>query len=273
MRWHIGIGLALCLPLRCFGQEPENHIVTSTTIIGTPEQPTIEGGFIHRVENAEKAEKDVLVSSPTVCKKTAEEKKMAMMRMPIVTQNIADEFSSDKNIKQLLTTAARDHKLATVLACANQLKLPATVALIPMVESGYQANAVSPKGAKGAWQLMPKTARDYGINSQARENFTASTHAALHLLSDLHQQWGNWTLAFAAYNAGSTRLKYALHHHPDAQGIEDLDLPLETQDYVARLKKIDHALARLSKKNPDPMNTQVSVSCIGQNVEVFTCPV
>ncbi len=113
-----------------------------------------------------------------------------------------------------------------------------------MVESHYQTNAVSPKGATGAWQLMPETAKAYGLNNQTRKNFIASTDVALHLLSDLHQQFGNWTLAFAAYNAGSTRVKQAFVHHSTVQEIEALDLPWETTRYVQRSKE---ALSRYHK--------------------------
>jgi membrane-bound lytic murein transglycosylase D len=93
---------------------------------------------------------------------------------------------------------------------------------------------------------MPKTAKSYGLENKGRKNFTASTDAALHLLSALHQQWGNWTLTFAAYNAGNTRVKYALNHHFGAQGISDLDLPLETKYYITKLKILYQSMNKLS---------------------------
>ena len=72
------------------------------------------------------------------------------------------------------------------------------MALVPIVESNYNRNAVSPKGAGGAWQLMPKTAGDYGLSSNQRFDFTSSTGVAIQLLNDLYQQFGNWALVFAA---------------------------------------------------------------------------
>lgn len=112
-----------------------------------------------------------------------------------------------------------------------------------MVESRYQTDAVSPKGAKGAWQLMPETAKDYGLESKDRTNFIASTDTALHLLSDLHQQFGNWTLAFSAYNAGGQRIQMLLQQHPHAQCIHKLELPLETRRYIQRLKALYQTMA------------------------------
>lgn len=182
--------------------------------------------------------------------------KISFINTPDTKQNhtdfindTSDKFSDDQNIKSILKNAAKDGKLAYVLQRAEQLKLPATVALIPMVESRYQTDAVSPKGAKGAWQLMANTAKDYGLESKDRENFTASTDAALHLLSDLHRKFGNWTLAFAAYNAGNRRVKCALVCNPYTEKINKLNLPLETKQYIAKLKMFYDAMTKLAISN------------------------
>lgn len=216
--------LLLSLPMMCFAQIFDHEMMMPTSTIGTAEQPTIEGGIINTPHN---------------------KKENGLPHF----FDVSDEFSHDENIKSLLNTAAKDGKLAYVLQRAEQLKLPATVALIPLVESHYRTDAVSPKGATGAWQLMPNTASDYGLDNKSRTNFMASTNTALHLLSDLHQQFGNWTLAFAAYNAGSTRVKQAFVHHSTVQEIEALDLPWETTRYVQRLKRLYHAITKLSADN------------------------
>lgn len=223
--------LLLLFPLLCFAQIIDQDMTTPTVVIGTPEQPTIEGGVINTPHN----KKENVVSN---------------------SSDISDEFSQDENIKSLLHIAAKEGKLAYVLQRAEQLHLPATVALVPMVESHYQNDAVSPKGATGAWQLMPETAKAYGLNTEDRKNFTTSTDVALHVLGDLHQQWGNWTFAFAAYNAGSTHLLSALQQHPKVQGIDDLDLPLETKQYISRLKKLYYVMTRLSIQHTKHNSTE-----------------
>lgn len=215
-RFKIIISIFLTLFAASSKQALANETTTPTTIIGTPEQPTIEGGIIN-VPNKKQDQTNF-------------------------TNDISDEFRNDQNIKSILKNAAKDGKLSYVLQRAEQLKLPATVALIPMVESHYQTNAISSKGAMGAWQLMPKTAKDYGVTTKQRENFIASTDAALNLLSDLHRQFDNWTLAFAAYNAGSTRVKCALANNPGAKRINDLDLSLETKRYIRQLSSIHQIL-------------------------------
>jgi len=78
---------------------------------------------------------------------------------------------------------------------------PALVAAVASVESGFNAHAVSPKGAMGPMQLMPATAARYGLTDpgNAAQNIEAGVR---HLKELLVQYDGNVALALAAYNAG-----------------------------------------------------------------------
>ena len=78
---------------------------------------------------------------------------------------------------------------------------PELVAAVVRVESGYNARAVSPKGATGAMQLMPATAARYGVTNpeDPAQNIDAGVR---HLKDLLTQHRGNVALALAAYNAG-----------------------------------------------------------------------
>ena len=78
---------------------------------------------------------------------------------------------------------------------------PALVSALVGVESGFNARAVSPKGAAGAMQLMPATAARYGVTdpSDPAQNIDAGVR---HLKDLLVQHQGNVALALAAYNAG-----------------------------------------------------------------------
>jgi len=117
--------------------------------------------------------------------------------------------------------------------------LPAALQGIPAVESGFDPAALSPKGARGLWQLMPGTARQYGLvvdgRSDERLEPRKSTYVAARYLSDLYAQFHDWLLVLAAYNAGEGRVQDAIERF----GTRDfwtlsrrLALPEETRRYV-----------------------------------------
>jgi len=101
---------------------------------------------------------------------------------------------------------------------------PDLIKSVVMVESAFDPHAVSPKGAQGLMQLMPATARHYGVRNafDPLENLRAGSR---HLRSLLDEFDGDVTLALAAYNAGSS----AVRRHG---GIPDYR---ETRDYVRRV--------------------------------------
>jgi len=83
---------------------------------------------------------------------------------------------------------------------------PDLIKAVAMVESGFNVNARSPKGAQGLMQLMPATARQYGVRNayDPHQNLRAG---AVHLSSLFDRYNGNLTLTLAAYNAGSAAVK------------------------------------------------------------------
>lgn len=157
------------------------------------------------------------------------------------SQSFQDNWATSSKVKQVLMQAAQQGKLAYVLKKSEEMQLPASVALIPLVESHCQ-NITSPKGAAGDWQLMPAVANDYGITSEERFEFKPATNTALKLLQNLHARFGNWELAFAAYNAGSTRVETALKKQPTVSSIQELALPIETKQYVQKIKTANAVL-------------------------------
>lgn len=113
--------------------------------------------------------------------------------------------------------------------------LPHDIAYLPIIESGYSPNAISPASAAGVWQFIPATARTFGlkINSYVdeRRDPHKSTIAAARYLSSLYERFGDWNLALAAYNCGEHCVERAIN----SAGTDDywrLSLPNETMGYV-----------------------------------------
>jgi membrane-bound lytic murein transglycosylase MltF len=117
--------------------------------------------------------------------------------------------------------------------------IPAEIASVVVVESGGRTNALSPKGALGLWQLMPDTARRYGLEVAPRKDerldAEKSTRAAVRYLRDLYQQFGSWPLALAGYNAGEAVLQRAVDRAGSSDFLQLSSLrllPQETRNYV-----------------------------------------
>ena len=105
------------------------------------------------------------------------------------------------------------------------------------IESGFNANAVSNKGAAGLMQLMPTTASQYGVAN--RFDGQSSVRAGAHYLHDLLAIFGNnLSLAVAAYNSGEN----AVHYYHDR-----IPPYAETQNYVPRVLALYHQLGGAAK--------------------------
>lgn len=121
--------------------------------------------------------------------------------------------------------------------------LPTDMHHLAMVESGYLPTARSRAGAVGMWQFMSSTGRDVGLRIDSlvdeRMDPVRSTHAAARHLKSLNQMYaGDWSLAAAAYNAGTGRISRGMQS-AGARNFWELavwgTLAQETKQYVPRL--------------------------------------
>lgn len=127
----------------------------------------------------------------------------------------------------------------TLARILTEEQVPIELLAVAFVESRFNPLALSPKGARGIWQLMPATAAAYGLPVEPpndhRTHPEHSTRAAARYLRELYRQFGDWKLTLAAYNAGEGRVRRAI----EIAGVRDFDelarrrlLPLETRNYV-----------------------------------------
>lgn len=127
--------------------------------------------------------------------------------------------------------------------------MPAELALLPVVESAYDPFAYSHGRAAGPWQFIPGTAKYYGLRKSwwydGRRDIQASTQAALTYLSKLHERFGDWQLALAAYNAGGGTVSKAIRYNKKRNKPTDffsLRLPRETTAYVPKLLALSQVI-------------------------------
>ena len=136
-----------------------------------------------------------------------------------------------------------DDMISAKLAKKN---MPQGLIYLAMIESGFNPTAKSPVGARGLWQFMSPTAREYGLKVRGRTderiNPALATDAALDYLSALHRRFGSWYLAAAAYNTGQGRVARIMKEETGSTKGTDADfyriahrLPRETREYVPKL--------------------------------------
>lgn len=129
--------------------------------------------------------------------------------------------------------------------------MPTELALLPYIESAFNPQAVSSAKAAGMWQFMPGTGRDFQLTQNIlrddRRDVLDSTRAALDYLQKLHDMFGDWHLALAAYNWGQGNVKRAVERNQAAglgTGYLDLKMPAETRNYVPKLQAVKNIIAQ-----------------------------
>ncbi|MBK6600285.1 MAG: transglycosylase SLT domain-containing protein [Betaproteobacteria bacterium] len=131
----------------------------------------------------------------------------------------------------------------------EQRGMPLELALLPMVESAYNPVAISSARAAGIWQFMPSTGKHYGLKQNfwfdARRDVVAATDGALNYLKKLHEQFGDWQLALAAYNWGEGNVARAIARNQKAGLPTDyasLAMPDETRNYLPKLQAVKNII-------------------------------
>jgi membrane-bound lytic murein transglycosylase D len=124
----------------------------------------------------------------------------------------------------------------------REAHMPEDLIWVAMIESGFDPRARSHAGAVGMWQFMQSTGAVYGLEVtryvDERKNPIKSTDAAVHHLRDLHQRFGSWDLAFAAYNMGYEQLLDRIDRYGTTDFAElarQRALPSETAAYVPKI--------------------------------------
>ena len=115
--------------------------------------------------------------------------------------------------------------------------VPLDFKYLALIESGLE-NVTSPRGAKGFWQIMKTTGKEYGLeinsNVDERYNLDLSTRLACKYLKKAKDKFGSWTLAAAAYNRGINGVQNKISSQ-NQTAYEDILFGEETKRYVFRI--------------------------------------
>ncbi|MFC1527241.1 transglycosylase SLT domain-containing protein [Candidatus Neomarinimicrobiota bacterium] len=160
--------------------------------------------------------------------------------IPIVTNKKVEQFIKyfqTKGKKQfeiyLSRYAVYNDMIQNII---KQYSLPEELIYLAMIESGLNPKAYSRANASGMWQFIYSTGINYNLNRNwyvdERRDPEKATHAACQYLTDLYEQFDNWYLAIAAYNAGSGRITRAQRLHQTSDFWQLHSLPRETRNYV-----------------------------------------
>lgn len=148
--------------------------------------------------------------------------------------------------------------------------IPDDFKYLAVIESSL-VNAVSPAGARGVWQFMPATAKEYGMEVSGdvdeRYHLEKSTEAACKYLNDAYKKFGNWTLVAAAYNGGMAGINRVL----DAQQVTSYYDALfyeETGRYVFRILALKEIMNNSPKYGFDIPQNELYVNVLTKKLPI-----
>ena len=137
----------------------------------------------------------------------------------------------------------------TIEKILNEEGVPGDLKYLSVIESGLE-NVVSPAGARGFWQIMRTTGREYGLevnsNVDERYHIAFSTRMAAQYLKKAKKKFGSWTLAAASYNRGMSGIQRNLNTQK-VESYFDLRLGQETSRYVFRVLAVKEIIENPSK--------------------------
>ena len=173
------------------------------------------------------------------------------LHVPDVAERLDRELlvNSYLHATTLLGLKRMQRYMPEIRALLKENDVPEDFIYLALAESLF-GHVTSPAGAAGFWQLMPDTARGYGliVNGEVDERFHVqkSTIAAVRYLKTAKKRFGSWTNAAASYNRGMGGLDRAL----ERQGVSsyyDLYLNDETSRYMFRILALKEVLGNPQK--------------------------
>lgn len=169
------------------------------------------------------------------------------LQSPITSTHETWYSSRPDYVKRMIDRSQR--YLYHIVEEVQKRGMPTEIALLPMIESAFNPQALSRSSASGIWQFIPSTGKNFGLKqdwwSDGRRDVTAATNAALNYLQKLYIMFGTWDLALAAYNAGEGTVSRAIARNRSLglpTDYQSLELSDETKNYVPKLQAVKNIM-------------------------------
>lgn len=215
------------------------------------EAPAIEPYPTHGIQGLEDFDRDLEAAGPEDIGVLSQEEKIAILssgeiphpetveaRVLITRQFLFLHRERNSTVRAWMERA--EEYLPEAKRYFRSRGLPTELAYLPFIESGYNPLAKSHAGAAGTWQFIRSTGRNHGLAcdkyTDERLDVFKATKAAADYLTTLHEMFGDWTLALAAYNAGEGRVG-RLVRSTGAKNFFELAAVNETMSRDARLRE------------------------------------
>ncbi|MBV1717044.1 MAG: LysM peptidoglycan-binding domain-containing protein [Desulfarculus sp.] len=230
-----------------------------TVITGKPLKPSQEEISARVAQELRDLGEKEMVTEKKQPAGQADEAETVTYDIPIVINSRVEffiEYFQTKVPKRFRIWLSRSGRyLPMMRAILKEHGLPEDLVYLALIESGFSCQAYSRAHAVGPWQFIRGTGKRYGLAINywvdERRDPVKATHAAARYLKDLHDEFGSWYLAAAAYNAGEGKVRRALKRY-NADDFWSISqgrryyLKSETRQYVPKM-----IAAAIIAKEPD----------------------
>jgi membrane-bound lytic murein transglycosylase D len=251
MNWKSGIALLLTAGLLpgCAAWKPEPEVVSAPATIAE-EALREPAGAKHTVDSTAPADSvaeinKIIAETNQQLSENGGEHDQVPLQIPVEINRKVEQwikFFTEREHDMTTRYLERGEPLRPhIEAILKENEVPADLYYLAMIESGFVSQARSRAKAVGIWQFVKGTGKNYKmqINSSVdeRRNWIKATEAAANYLKDLHNVFGSWYLALAAYNSGEYKIVRSIMKGKTRDFwvlAERGLLPQETMDYVPK---------------------------------------